>query len=157
MKKLLGTIAGLALALMLPASTAFAQGYTAPNSITINDPTTVRGQQVTSTACCFQGEVTWVMRSHPRTVGTSFPNAQGVATLTWTIPADAEIGNHTLSASGFDVNGIPLTVTTTFSVSAPGGLTPTGSNTIPWLLIGLGSVAVGGTMVSVAKRRSVKA
>lgn len=153
MKKLLGTIAGLALALALPSSAAWAQ-YPAGNSITMNDTTVTPGQVVNSDACCFQGQVTWVAQSHPIVLGTSFPNAQGVATLTWTVPTHLTPGSHTLSASGFDVNGIPLTVRTTFTVVSGGGLTPTGSNTIPWLLIGLGSVAIGGTMVTVAKRRA---
>ncbi|HEX9694681.1 MAG TPA: hypothetical protein VGB64_00035 [Actinomycetota bacterium] len=155
MKKLLGTVAGLAFVLALPASTAWAQ-YPAANSIIIDDNTVVLGQTVTGTACCFQGPVNWIVQSTPRSVGSSFPNAQGIATITFVIPSDLDNGVHTLSASGFDLNGQPLTVTTTFTVAAAGGLTPTGSNTIPWLLIGLGSVAVGGTLVGVSKRRTAK-
>ncbi|HVL90868.1 MAG TPA: hypothetical protein VM841_11615 [Actinomycetota bacterium] len=160
MKKLLGTVASLALALALPASTAWAQQYPTSNFVSMDDTTVVINQLVNSSACCFQGPVTWTMRSHPRVVGTSFPDTSGVARLTWRVPADAELGSHTLSASGTDINGIPLTVTTTFTVvrgTGRGGLTPTGSNTIPWLLIGLGSVAVGGTLVTVAKRRGIAA
>lgn len=152
MKKLLGTVAGLALALALPVSAAWAQ-YPPANTIEMSDTTVTRGQNVTAQACCFSGTVNWTAQSTPRSVGTSQADANGVATITFAVPSDFENGTHTLFASGFDVNGAPLTLSTTFTVTS-GGLTPTGSNSIPWLLIGVGAVTVGSTFVGVSKRRS---
>lgn len=154
MRKLLGTAAGLALALALPVSTAWAQAYPPANSITVDKTSAARGETLTGTARCFQGPVTW--RAAGSTVGTSFPNAQGVATISFVV-GNLSTGSHTLSASGHDCNGIPLSLATVFSVRAAGGLTPTGSQTIPWLLVGFGSVAVGSTFVGVAKRRGKSA
>lgn len=157
MKKLLGTVAGLALALALPISAAWAQ-YPPGNSIEINDATAVRGQSLTAIACCFDGTVNWTAQSTPRSVGTSTADSNGTATITFVVPSDFENGTHTLFASGFDLNGFPQTLSTTFTVSSSGGgLTPTGTNSIPWLLIGVGAVTVGGTFVGVSKRRAGKA
>ena len=156
MKKLLGTVAGLAFALALPMSAAWAQ-YPPGNIITIDDPTAVVGQTLTASACCFTGTVNWTAQSTPRSVGTSIADGNGVATITFTVPSDFDNGTHTLFASGFDLNGAPITLSTTFTVSGASGLTPTGSNSLPWMLIGVGAVTVGGTFVGVSKRRNSKA
>ncbi|HVL90482.1 MAG TPA: LPXTG cell wall anchor domain-containing protein [Actinomycetota bacterium] len=173
-----GRAAAIALSVLAVSTTAWAQ-YPPQNFITVTPPTVVRGQLAIATACCFQGSVTWTAFSHPRHVGTSTAGSGGLTSITWTVPLDMELGDHTLTASGSDRRGRPLTLATRFTVvsetvvagtrfnrggvvgstggSAGTRLQTTGSNTIPWMLIGIGSVLAGGTMLGVSRRRKVKA
>ncbi|MGH2828889.1 MAG: hypothetical protein ACRDJM_00240 [Actinomycetota bacterium] len=152
MKKLLAVAAVMLLALGLPLSAAWAQ-YAPQNFVDVSSPTLLRGQPQTATACCFIGTVQWVAQSAPRTVGTSFADVNGVASITFTIPADFENGTHSITASGTGLNGSPLSVSTTFTVTGGRQLIPTGSKTLPWVLVGVGSVVVGGGFVGIARRR----
>lgn len=156
MKKLLAVAALSLTALALSLSTAWAQNYQPQNFISTDRQVVQRNQPIRVDACCFLSNtfVQYIGSSTPRVVGNDQADANGFSTITFTVPADFENGTHTVNARGTGRDGQPLSLTTTFTVTGGGGLIPTGSQTLPWVLVGLGTVVVGGTFVGFARRRN---
>ena len=97
------------------------------------------------------------------TLGTAHTDSEGAFTKSVTIPADTAPGQHTIRASGQDLNGEPVTVDCGVLVveeeegeGAPpaggGGVAFTGTNVSLGLLI-LGGLVVAGLGLVVAGRR----
>lgn len=122
----------------------------------------------------------YVFNSDPVDLGTVVANSQGVATLTFTVPASADAGAHTVTAAVTRAGGGATTLSQPFTVtgaaSAPSGSsvggvsageTPSGTSTnaaglartgsgitIPLVRTGLVAIALGGLIVlGVRKRR----
>ncbi|MGI8794042.1 MAG: hypothetical protein ACR2H3_12875 [Acidimicrobiales bacterium] len=100
--------------------------------------------------------------STPRNLGSVTADAQGQFAATVTIPLDAEVGAHTLSATGFR-NGAPYQLTADLTVTAAGvtGVpTNVGGGSLPRTgafiagLTALGAALTGaGTVAVLAARR----
>ncbi|MFJ4223952.1 choice-of-anchor G family protein [Microbacterium sp. NPDC089695] len=116
--------------------------------IRIVTPVLERGARQTAIGTGFQpGEVvTGVMTSAPLALGTQVANTRGEVTFTWTIPADTDLGTHTVTLTGASSGA----VSTTFRVVASGLATTGGDVQTGWialaallLLMGLGAVRMG--------------
>jgi len=89
-----------------------------------------------------------IVASTPQVIGSGYANAQGVVTLSGTIPASLSSGNHTLavyapeSGTGFKQ---PITVS---GLALPA----TGSSSDGWLVAGMFTV-IAGTVLSTRRRR----
>ena len=113
-------------------------------------PVLERGEKQTAIGTGFRpGEVvTGVMTSDPLALGTQVANAQGTVTFTWTIPADYDLGTHTVTLTG-PTSG---SIATTFKVVATGLATTGGEVQGGWialaallLMFGLGAMRVART------------
>jgi LPXTG-motif cell wall-anchored protein len=164
MLKRLIALGGLAVVAM--AAPATAQQYPpAVNSLTINDTTPCPGQLVTVQGRTFApgGTATVVLTSGPVTLGSATADAASAIALQATIPADTPPGAHTITATGPAPNGQTLTLSLAIRVApagdcgasrASGGLPRTGDDTsIPLAKIGLGLLALGGVIYSLAAKR----
>jgi hypothetical protein len=164
-------IAGALLGLLaLAAGPAHAQTYSGGATITVSDGTVAPGQPVTATATGFAPDsgVDFTLFSDPVSLGTATADADGVATLTFTMP-DVAPGEHQLVASGVGPDGAPLQVATTITVLAsadaaadlggtgqPSGseLARTGSDVDDALRFGAILLAVGGAILLGVRKRS---
>ena len=135
------------------------------------------GRSVTFSAGGFGPGSTVTVTDNGVVVGTATADANGVFVLAVTI---GSVGTHTLTASGTDANGAPLSVTATVEgvlsgspdgllISGPGGSATTGGSTsgttltalprtgsdlvVPGAVSGVALVLMGGTGVVVARRR----
>jgi LPXTG-motif cell wall-anchored protein len=154
-----------ALAVLAMAAPAAAQQYPpAVNSLTINDTTPCPGQVVTIEGRTFApGGTATVVLSDPVTLGSATADANGVIALEATIPADTPLGAHTLTATGPAPNGQMLALSLAIQVpaagdcgasTAAGTLPRTGDDTsLPLAKVGLGLLAAGGIILSVAAKR----
>lgn len=152
--------------LLLTAAPASAQDpYADDDTIAVSDATVTPGQPITLSAKTFMPgtTVTFTMFSAPVVLGTATADANGVATITVTIPANTTPGTHRIEASGTGIDGQPLTVVTTIQVAgtatAPGssGLPTTGSDSVSLTQVAVAVMVFGGLMVVMAnKRRSAK-
>nr|WP_201468687.1 choice-of-anchor G family protein [Microbacterium hydrocarbonoxydans] len=111
-------------------------------------PVIERSQEQTAIGTGFRpGEVvTGVMTSDPIALGTQVANAQGTVTFTWTIPADYDLGTHTVTLTG-PTSG---SIATTFQVVAKGLATTGGDVQGGWialaallLMLGFGAIRFG--------------
>jgi len=156
-KKILVLAAGLVVAMAGPALAG--DGYADEDSATVSDTTVEPGQPVTVSAgtFCAGCPVTFTLFSAPVALGTVDANANGVATLTFTVPENTTPGTHTIEASGTGADGQPLTVTTTITVlgaAGAGNLPTTGNDgTAPMTKVALAAIAGGGLLVILANRR----
>jgi hypothetical protein len=112
-------------------------------------------------------EVTFTIEPDGFVAGTAEANAEGVATLTFTLPADFPPGAHTLVCSGIGVDGGDLEVETTVNVSGnevtppPTGTDDTGGDDLArtgtnlWNIarIGLVLFAMGAALYLVTRKR----
>ncbi|MGH9085537.1 MAG: LPXTG cell wall anchor domain-containing protein [Acidimicrobiales bacterium] len=154
LKKILVLAAGL---LLLGATAAGAQQYPpAGNTVTADDTTVAPGEPITLSAQKFQGSVTFTLFSAPVVLGTATANSAGVATITATIPSNTTPGTHRVEATGTGLDGQPLTVVLTITVTgaAGSGLPTTGSgSTTPLTQLAVAALAGGGLLVLLANRR----
>lgn len=103
-----------------------------------------------------ESTVVLTFQSDPVVVGTPETDEEGSFTTTVTIPADAEPGQHTLTAIGRDQNGDPATASCPITVTggaAPGGEIPVTGTNISLGLIILGAMIVAGLGFLVVSRR----
>jgi LPXTG-motif cell wall-anchored protein len=155
-----------ALAVLAMAAPAAAQQYPpAVNSLTISDTTPSPGQTVTIQGQTFAegATATVVLNSDPVTLGSATANAAGQIVLQATIPTDTPLGSHTLVASGQAPNGQTLSLSLAIEVvpaqgsgtgTSGGNLPRTGDSTsLPLAKVGLGLLAVGGVIYSIAAKR----
>jgi len=106
---------------------------------------------------------TVVLNSDPVTLGSATANAAGQIVLQATIPTDTPLGSHTLVASGQAPNGQTLSLSLAIEVvpaqgggtgTSGGNLPRTGDSTsLPLAKVGLGLLAVGGVIYSIAAKR----
>ena len=94
------------------------------------------------------------MTSDPVALGTQVADGEGTVTFTWTIPADADLGTHTVTLTGAESGS----VAGTFEVVAD-GLAGTGSDVpLGWIALGVLLLMLGlGTALVARSRRAVAA
>ncbi len=167
-----------ALALAATPGVAQAQGYDEGDFIAVSDTTVVPGQPITISGCCFVGDVVIDIFSTPQRLGTATADANGVFNTTVEIPTDITPGEHTITATGQNIDGsgelvlrFPITVvgagagagdTAGIGDGAGAGvglgtgtLPRTGAEAFPLAQAGLALVLVGAAAVlSVRSRRS---
>jgi LPXTG-motif cell wall-anchored protein len=168
-----GLALGLALAGSAPAGAQEADdGY--PPSVfflTLSDTTVVPGQTITASGALTPGStsVSFTFFSQPVSIGSTTPNADGTFTTSLTIPSDADLGSHTITATdsaGVSVSaGVEVVasgqagaegeqgVTVTVPGTAAGALPRTGDDSLPLLRIGAVLLAGGGLLVFLTRRR----
>lgn len=152
-----GTVVATAL-LLFVAVPADAQ-YAVPTSLTSSDGCTP-GAPVTLTV---QGaapgtDVTFIFQSDPVVIGIATADANGTAVLHTTWPVNASSGLHTVVAQGIggdSVNPGPLdlSIEVTCAPAAAGSLARTGSDSLPWVRVGVVLVALGGILLLTSRRR----
>jgi hypothetical protein len=133
---------GVPVATPTPVAPPTTPPTSAPGTATAAAPTLAAGRQQTVTAGGFTpGEtVRGTLYSTPIDLGTAVADAQGVVTFTFTVPADLEVGVHTVTALGL-TSGTTSTVTFAVTTTETAALATTGVDVAP--LIGLGVVALG--------------
>jgi LPXTG-motif cell wall-anchored protein len=122
------------------------------NFATVSDSSPARGQRIVFSGCCFIGRVDIFLASTPRFMGSTTADSNGEFAFALTIPNDISSGTHELRGTGTGINGQPLTVRATIVIS--GKLTPTGTNTIPFVLVGLGVIVIGGAAIGLTRKKS---
>ena len=164
----------LALAMMLLATPgiATAQGYGTGNFLAVSDTTPTPGQSIGVTGCCFEGTVEVAIESVHQVLGQATAGDDGTFSLTVTIPTDAPLGPHSITATGQALNestilklSTPITVVAAGAGGGAGGgtgakgdLPRTGENTLP--LVQLGGILVlagAGMALAVRSRRDATA
>lgn len=95
-----------------------------PAAVEVSAPEKAAGEKIVFTGNGFKAEeeVTFTVHSTPIVAGTATANAQGVATLEWTIPANFTLGQHKVNAVG---KVSQKTAETPFTVVKPKDTTPT--------------------------------
>lgn len=143
------------------------------------------GELVTLRGCGYRGvsQVAHTMHSHTMVLGSATTDANGDYTFQFRVPADAEVGNHTITATGVNAAGatrtqsIPFTVTaaaaaqaattttvageaarttaTTARAAAANSTLPRtgGGSTMPQVVGGVALVGIGAALVVIARRR----
>lgn len=130
-------------------------GTTAVRTGATTGPTSAPGEKVVKVIAGFQPfeEVTLVMHSTPRTLGTFRANAQGVLTVEFTLPAGTPVGDHTLVYDGtVTYYQEALKVTRALRSASASRLPNTGADITVPLALG-GALVIAGTGVLVASRR----
>jgi LPXTG-motif cell wall-anchored protein len=164
LKKILGFAAIVLATTVASSGVASAQDAYPPagDTVAASDTTVEPGQPVTISArtFCAGCPVTFMLFSEPINLGTVDADANGVATITFTVPEELSAGTHTVEASGTGADGQPLTVTTTITVTgaaggAGGGNLPTTGNdsAISMSQVALAAIVGGGLLVLVANKR----
>jgi LPXTG-motif cell wall-anchored protein len=165
------------------AAPAYGQQYPPEELfITVSDTTPTPGQTVTVTAGTFMTgtSVSITFHSVTRFLGEDDDvDETGQTVQNVTIPADATLGTHTITASGTAPSGAPRSLSTNITVVSAGGgaagggtgtaatgvgttgaqrgLPRTGDNSIPLARVGLVTLAVGAGLVFVTRRRRATA
>lgn len=85
------------------------------------------GEQVQIQGCGFRANspVVLTMHSHTMNLGTVTANANGEFTLAFAVPADAEVGAHTITATGVNPAGAVRVQNLAFTVAAAQAATTT--------------------------------
>jgi alpha-L-fucosidase len=159
-----GVLAGACFA-VLPASAAFAEGYSTPDGATVSDNTPVAGEPVTIEVGGFApySEVTIELHSDPIVLGTFTADGEGVVRATVNLPAGVS-GSHDVVVMGSNALGAPVIATIPVTISVDpgpgsddgdsGGLLPrTGSNTATILTLGGVLVVLGGGATVITRKR----
>jgi LPXTG-motif cell wall-anchored protein len=178
LKKLIGVVAVILMALIASVSASGAQGpppglppgppphppnYPPPgHAIACSAiPDFAPGQDVVCNAFTFGAgtRVNWTLFSAPVDLGTSTADANGVATLDTKIPLDARPGVHRIEASGVDPFGNDLVLVFEIRLvpaqaPPPGALPRTGSSSsVPMAQIAVATIVAGGFLLILANRR----
>lgn len=117
------------------------------------------GDPVTARGCGFRPgstvNVDLVMGTQVVRVGTATAGADGGFEVTFNIPANTPVGQHTLETTGVDPAGDVRALSANIRVIGAGGDLPrTGSDsTAPLVTAGAGLVLLGGAAVFAARRR----
>lgn len=152
----------LALGALLLPTTAMAQCDVYPQCSeggTVSDGSPRPGQEVTFSYFGGEGDpgssFSVDFLSTPVRLGTFNFDSNGNFSVRVRIPSSATPGSHVLRAVGRTRAGGQLTVTAAVFISGS-PLVPTGSNTLPFVLVGVGAIAVGGTFVGLQRRKAHK-
>ncbi len=187
MVKRLLLVAGLTVGLVLATSSAGAQQYPPGGFfLTLSDTTVVPGQTITATGALTPGatSVSFAFFSDEEDVGSNTPDAAGNFTHSLTIPSNATVGSHTITATdstgaevsanvnvvgagagaagaGTGAAGVGTGVGTGAAgvgAGATGGLAATGNDSsLPLLRVGAVLLALGGLLVFLTRRRQESA
>jgi LPXTG-motif cell wall-anchored protein len=134
MRRLLLLAGAFVLLLATPSYAQYVGG------VATDTPTVAPGEPVTLTACCFQPGTAVTFSGPGGALTTVTADANGVATTTVGVPATAATGTVTVTATGVDAAGNPVSETgsVTIAVAAAtedvtGGVTATtiGSSGLP--------------------------
>lgn len=158
MQKLLVLIA-VAGSAMLGSPAGASQAGTYPpleNIITVDDPTVLGNQIVHIAAQCFEPGSTVSFSVAGSGVGQAVADADGVASLAYTVPPGT--GDIVVTASGTGCDGSPLaldiTLTRVTTAGGGGDLPRTGTDsTVSLAQLGVGVAAVGVLLVLVTRKR----
>lgn len=175
LKLFIGGLVIMALSFVVPQSpfTSVAESQVYPPvtcTISVSSTIVPQGATISVFANCFLpgSTVNIVLRSHPQLLGKFTANARGEVSGRVTIPCDAHLGAHTVSAEGVDaggrslvlragirvVDGCDVDVTQKRVVTGGGALSKTGSDmTVPLAAAGLALMATGTAAVVAARRR----
>lgn len=120
-------------------------------------------------------EVTFTLFSDPVVLGTVVAGADGVATLTFDLPAGTTLGQHTVVVEGINENGVEESFEQTISVvscatnppgtnpnpttpgTTGGGLARTGTDLGAPLRIGMVAIAAGAALLLATRKRPARA
>jgi LPXTG-motif cell wall-anchored protein len=104
-------------------------------------------------------EVTLVLHSTPRRLGTATADASGVVTFAFTAPSGTEAGDHHVKVTRADgsVVSYPIRIAAASSASSSDELAYTGADVTAPLVAGTGLVLLGGATVFAARRRKAAA
>lgn len=122
---------------------------------TLSATTVLPGGQLTVSGTGFTpGErVAATLRSTPVDLGTTTADAEGAVSLTFTVPADIEPGDHRVELVG-QRSGVRVSVAfEVLGAEVPRTLPATGSTTGAQTGTGVGLVALGAALVAIARRR----
>jgi len=150
--------------------------YTAPSTLAVAPSVVEEGGVIQATGCGTPGATqTFVLTSHPQTLGTTVTGANGAFSASLPVPCGTEAGRHTLTASepngrsqsaALTVDGVTGTCVgaggaarQAGSGSGGGGALPrTGTASLaPLTAAGVGLVFIGAFAVTAARRRSAQA
>jgi hypothetical protein len=163
-------------AIALFGSPAHAQppsGYAAPGTLVLDQSLTQQGCSVGATATGFLPNSDVAFSLGATSVGTRRTDANGTATITFSVPSNFPASNASVVAVGTGADGTPLTLTAALAVrtgpcaggggntagggTGSGSLPRTGSNSEVLLRLGVLLVAVGGTLTLATRKRSRRA
>lgn len=162
-----------AMILMAFPGIAAAQGYGTANFLSVSDTTPVPGQTIVISGCCFEGTVAVDFESEPQRLAETTPGSTGELSLSATIPADAALGTHSITATGEALDGsetlklsAPITVVAASASGgaaargeastggASGNLPRTGAeSTFPLVQLGVALVLAGGGLLLALRNR----
>ena len=130
-----------------PTATLSSQSVGANRTITISGAGWLPGSTVTIT-----------LQSTPQTLGTAQVAADGTFSATVQIPCNVDPGQHTISVSGTGADGLPHTVSAALTVDPCGSPVSSlartgGSNTIPYIGVGVGLILFGAMLTIAFTRR----
>ena len=120
-------------------------------AITIKVPVLERVERQTAVGTGFlPGEsVSGVMSSEPIALGTQIADEDGTVTFTWTIPADTDLGTHTVTLTGVTSGSVAAT----FQVVATGLATTGGDVQTGWLALAALLLTLGLGVTRIARSR----
>jgi hypothetical protein len=124
-------------------------------TLSLSATTVVAGGSFTVTGKGFgDGEgVDITLHSTPIELASAVASADGTISLTATIPADVEPGEHTVTATAESGATASATIEVTAAPTAQPTLPVTGSNAVPEALFGLGLVLIGAGLVQLGRDR----
>ncbi len=162
-KRLLAGAVAIGALLVFVALPAGGQGYVEPNNLTRSGEACAPGGDLTLTAdgAAPGTDVTFIFDGPPQVVlGVVTADANGVAVLDGAWPDDVTPGFYDVSATGtedeLDGGGeleLIASVECGFAGAPAGSLPRTGSDSLPWVRIGVVLVALGGVVLLTSRRR----
>lgn len=167
---LLAALAGIAVAAIAFAGPADAESYDSSDEPITVAPSSggsvfVPGGDITVSGNGFGAgtPVNGIMRSDPVFLGTLVADTAGVVSGTFTVPADAPVGDHHIDLRGTDPSGNPRVLSYAITVAAappaaddtgaPDALSFTGSTAVPVALAGAVLTGLGVTALRFRNRR----
>jgi len=162
LKRLMAGVVALGALLVFVGPPADAQTYggTRPNALTRSSESCAPGGPLTLTVegALPATDVTFIFDGPPRVVlGIATANADGVAVLQTAWPDSATPGFHNVTAQGVDdeAGAAPLELTSNVQCGLVAGepLARTGSDSLPWVRIGVVLVALGGIVLLTSRKR----
>jgi hypothetical protein len=147
----------------VPGAKPNTPGIAKTTTTATTDSTPAPGEKVVRVIKGFQPHegVTLVLHSTPTTIGTFEADAQGVLTVSFTLPAGVPAGTHTFAFDGNMGSHFEETVTVaaagTAVATASESLAYTGADVTVPLVAGTGLVVLGGATVFAARRRKAAA
>jgi hypothetical protein len=144
MVKRLLLLSVLPIGLVVAASPADAQQYP-PGAffLTLSDTTVVPGQTITATGAVTPGatSVTFTFFSEEEDLGTAVPDEDGSVSASLTIPSDATLGSHTITAT--DSTGLEVSAPVTVVAAGGKGARADEAGAVGAGAVGAGEVGAG--------------
>lgn len=154
----------LALVLLAPSATiAQPYGPSVQGTLTVSDETVGPGQSITVSGKGFKAasSISLVFESLPTSLGTTSSDASGAFAKQVTIPADAALGSHTITATGPAPDGGTRVLSRAVNVQAQGsssrgtsdGSLPRTGRGIAVMIVTALAFCAGGTLLVLSVRR----